>query len=57
MISSSLAIDLSDNLCKLMRAVKITMNISKNEADLARRENLRGQFVINFRKNKVSKIV
>jgi hypothetical protein len=57
MISSPLAIDLRGNLCKLMRIVKIKMNIFKNRVDLARRENLRRQSVINFRKNKVTKIV
>jgi len=33
------------------------MNIFKNEASLALRENLKRQAVINFRKNKVTKIV
>jgi hypothetical protein len=33
------------------------MNIFKNAAGLALRENLRRQSVINFRKNKVTKIV
>jgi len=33
------------------------MNIFKNEAGLALRENLRRQSVIHFRKNEVTKIV
>jgi hypothetical protein len=57
MISSPLAIDQKGNLCKPMRTVKSKMNIFKNKAGLARRENFRRQSVINFRKNNGSKIV
>jgi hypothetical protein len=57
MKSSPLGIDLRDNPCKLMRTVKIENGNFYDEVILMIRENFRCSSVVDFRTNKVTKIV
>ena len=57
MKSSPLGIDLRDNLCKIMRIIKIKNGNFYDEVILTMRENFRCPFVVDFRRNKVTKIV
>ena len=57
MKSSPLGIDLRDNLCKIMRTIKIKNGNFQDEVILTMRENFRCPSVVDFRRNKVTKIV
>jgi hypothetical protein len=57
MKSSPLAIDLRDKLCKLRRTVKIKNGNLYDEVISKMRENFRCSSVVDFRRNKVTKIV
>ena len=57
MKSSPLGIDLRDNLCKIMRTVKIKKGNLNDEVILTMRENSKRPSVVDFGRNKVTKIV
>ncbi len=57
MKSSPLAIDLKANLCKLMRIVQFKNGNLYEEDILTMRENFQCPSVVDFRRNKVTKIV